>query len=247
MLFDLLNPLIHYWINAPIAIAWAMAAVANIAIYLIGALGVSRISQWLIRTGTARSYDANAVGSQQYQREIRRSLLTCLLLACTSLFTRELYGGVWPESLTQWFFQVLLFVVYYEVYSYGIHRLFHTRLFRKAHGVHHRSVITTPFSAYSVHPIEALSIGLSAPLFMLVVDFSLGPAFILHEFGMLFTVGIHANIELTHWGKPLNRWTRHHQLHHALGNRNFGFTSLILDRVFGTAGPATDPDLKPTN
>lgn len=233
-MWDLLDFLVRYWIGAPLPIAWAMAAAANVAIYGLGAFCMARFSDRLIAKGIAQRYDAAPTPAEQIGRELRWGISTCLILACTSLLTRELYAAVWPASIGAWLLQVFTFVIYYEIYSYGVHRLLHLRPLRRFHGVHHRSVITTPYSAYAVHPIEAVSIGLSAPLFMLLVDFSLGPAFLLHVFGMLFTVLIHANVQFLRWATPLNAWTYHHHRHHAAGEVNFGFTSRLLDGVFAS-------------
>ncbi|UTA46704.1 sterol desaturase family protein [Simiduia sp. 21SJ11W-1] len=162
------------------------------------------------------------------------------MFALLSLLTRTLADALWPTSVGMAALQALGFILFYEVYSFVVHRLLHTPLFRRIHRVHHRSVVTTPWSAYSVHPVEAALIGLSAPLYMLALPLSLGVAFVLHFAGILLTIGLHANI--THrrqhtWGLPA---IARHGAHHTRGNVNYGFTQPLLDKALKTHATGTE-------
>ena len=54
-----------------------------------------------------------------------------------------------------------------------IHRALHWKpLYRSVHIWHHRSVITTPFSAYSFHPVESFLLGSVMPLALVLHTFS---------------------------------------------------------------------------
>src|SRR5690606_31004983 len=118
--------------------------------------------------------DSRPLKKDQKKLEISNGLTACVIFAVGSLVTRELFSSVWPETLIAFVAQVAAFSIFYEVYSYFVHRLLHGRLSVKMHGVHHGSVRVTPWSAYSVHPVEAVFIGLSAPLYMALFPWSLG-------------------------------------------------------------------------
>ena len=135
------------------------------------------------------------------------------------------------------FIEVLVFTIFYETYSYFVHRILHTRQFRNPHSVHHYSVRTTPWSAYSVHPVEALLIGMSAPLFMLIFPVHLSVIFAFHILGVTFTMLIHSNLQLNSrivFSRLFNRYTRYHSAHHSIGNVNFGFVHSLWDSYFKT-------------
>src|SRR5690606_40504614 len=69
--------------------------------------------------------------------------------------------------------EILALVAWNDVHFWINHRLLHTRLLRRFHLPHHRSVVTTPFSTYSFHPVEALMLGNVILLPMVLHDFSL--------------------------------------------------------------------------
>ena len=63
-------------------------------------------------------------------------------------------------------------LVWNDIHFYANHRLLHTRWLRRFHAQHHRSLVTTPFSTYSFHPLEAALLGNVILLPMLLHDFS---------------------------------------------------------------------------
>jgi len=182
-------------------------------------------------------YLAHTFKKGQKISEIKNGFVACAILALVSLFARKLFVGIVPESINQLLIEVLVFTVFYETYSYFVHRILHTKRFRKPHSVHHYSVRTTPWSAYSVHPIEALLIGMSAPIFMLMFPVHLGVIFAFHILGVIFTLLIHSNLQLNEriiFSQLFNRYTNYHSAHHSLGNVNFGFVHSFWDSCFKT-------------
>ena len=75
------------------------------------------------------------------------------------------------------------------------HRLLHTRPLRRFHLPHHRSVVTTPFSTYSFHPIEALMLGNVIMLPMMLHDFSFWSLASVPLFSLFFNRIGHANYD----------------------------------------------------
>ena len=116
------------------------------------------------------------------------------------------------------------------------HRLLHTRPLRRFHLPHHRSVVTTPFSTYSFHPIEALMLGNVIMLPMMLHDFSFWSLASVPLFSLFFNCIGHANydffpkVSYAHWFAA----SRRHHLHHACYNGNYGFQFTFMDRLFRT-------------
>lgn len=233
---ELLNNLFYLWINSPWYMALLLSLLVNSLVYVVGASVLSRLVAHLTRD-TAEFIDDTELAATQVPREVRFGLLACAIFAVTSLASRSLFVEIWPSSLWQCISQMLVFAVFYETYSYFVHRLLHMPWLRRIHGVHHSSRRVTPWSAYSVHPFEALLIGASAPLFMVLWPMSLSVILWYHIAGMLFTMLLHSNIKLapSWFGAGLiNHYTLAHALHHKQGHGNFGFINAWWDRLLRT-------------
>ena len=155
-----------------------------------------------------------------------------------------LYADVGQHGWRYWAFSLLGVLVVHDAYFYWTHRLLHTRwLYRHVHAVHHRSTNPTPWAAYAFHPAEALLEG--AVVFPLILLFPLHQA----VFGGFLTVVLVANVvghlgyefvpaRVRHgWlGRHLTSAT-HHNLHHQLFTKNFGYYFMHWDTWMRTAHP----------
>ena len=132
--------------------------------------------------------------------------------------------------------EILVLVAWNDVHFWINHRLLHTKLLRRFHLPHHRSVVTTPFSTYSFHPIEALMLGNVIMLPMVLHDFSFWSLASVPLFSLFFNCIGHANydffpnVSYSHWFAA----SRRHHLHHACYHGNFGFQFTFMDRLFRT-------------
>jgi len=239
----LIESLIQYWLDCHWTVALAMSFVVSAAIFMCTSHSLSRLIDHFVERDFGQFIDDRALAPNQIKREVIYGIGACFIFGIGSLFSRELFSSIWPQSLIAVMLQVLSFVVFYETYSYFVHRLLHTRVFLSVHSVHHKSVRVTPWSAYSVHPIEAAFIGFSAPLFMLIFPLSLSMALVLHISGMMFTILIHSNFRCTVNSLALNlifSYPEYHSKHHANGHVNFGFVNRWWDKVFATAHQSSD-------
>jgi sterol desaturase/sphingolipid hydroxylase (fatty acid hydroxylase superfamily) len=228
----------EFWIQTNWYIAFAMSLVTNFAVYFVAAYFINTLTQKITKNNRGGEYiDNRPFKSRQKTTEIKSGIAACIVFSLVSLFARELFVGIIPLSITQLLIEVLVFTLFYETYSYFVHRLLHIKQFRKLHSVHHYSVRTTPWSAYSVHPIEALLIGISAPIFMLIFPVHLSVIFAFHILGVVFTLLIHSNLKLNGsniFCQLFNRYTDCHSTHHSIGNVNFGFINSFWDHCFKT-------------
>lgn len=237
-IMNLINQLFEYWVNAPILIAILMSITSNIVIYVSTASILSALIKYAVETQGIGSYiNTCELKPAQLRREVSNGIIACIVLGVCSIFTRFLFHSIWPESLISLILQITSFAIFYETYSYFAHRLLHTKYLVKFHSVHHISVRVTPWSAYSVHPIEAVIIGVSAPIFMCLLPLSLGVALILHISGMMFTILLHSNYQYsssTSILRNLFSYSNYHSRHHQLGNANYSFVHRFWDYVFKT-------------
>ena len=235
------NAILAYWMDAPLAIALLMATGVHLLIYLIGgAVGFLLTERLWPRWGIGQPIDAHQPRPGQIRDEFRNGIAACLIFGVITLSYRFLCRGLWPSGFWTGVLQISAFFAFNNVYSYVTHRILHLRPLLRFHRVHHRSVRVTPWSGYSVHAFEAVVIGLTLPLFMLIMPLGVGTAFVLHALGMLFTTCIHCNYDLLptyptrHWLKRLTDDPAYHHLHHVRAGVTYGFTSRWMDRWFHT-------------
>ncbi|MCO7222714.1 sterol desaturase family protein [Pleionea sp. CnH1-48] len=232
-----INELLEFWINTHWLIAFLMSAMTNILVYVIASSFLSLVIGKLVERGQGTHIDQRPLKEEQFRWEIKFGLTTCFIFALGSLASRGLFDGLWPTSISDFAWQWVSFVVFYETYSYFVHRLLHLKPFSRYHYVHHWSVRVTPWSSYSVHPIEAAFIGFSAPIFMTMFSLSLGLALLFHVGGMVFTILLHSNFKIQS-NNGLIQWvfkySQDHSSHHRLGKFNFGFVNSFWDRVLNT-------------
>ncbi len=149
-----------------------------------------------------------------------------------------------------WLANVLGFAVAwygFVLFYYFFHRSLHHRSLFWTHRWHHESVVTTPMSGLSMHPLEA--IGWTTA--MLVPAILLARFDLLGAGGWLFFLAAHwignivghANAEL--WPIRSTRLSTllasnpisYHSLHHARFERHYGFVIATMDWAFGTEWP----------
>ena len=233
----IVNQTITYWITTSWYKALLISFALNVFVYLVAAYTLYTITQLLVLKYRKGMYiDTRPLKKGQIKQEISYGIKACVIFAIGSLLARTLYKELWPENVWMMLQELLLFTLFYETYSYVVHRFLHVKQLMPTHKVHHWSIRVTPFSAYSVHPVEAIFIGISAPLFMLFFDISLGLVLILHVLGMAYTIVIHSNYKLNScsYFSALFNIIEYHSIHHRFPKNNYGFVNIGWDRLFRT-------------
>ncbi len=136
---------------------------------------------------------------------------------------------------------VVLFV--FDFFYYLTHRfLFHGKLLRKVHALHHQARTPTHMDAHYVHPLET-TIGLCLFLFTIpLVGFATGGpmnAFSMAVATLLFTqlnTINHTYVNLPYFPfKTLDYITGVHAAHHVdMDHGNYATLSMFYDKLFGT-------------
>ena len=143
--------------------------------------------------------------------------------------------------------QLVLVVVLAQLWTYWVHRLSHrSNLLWRFHRVHHTIEHMTWASAHRQHPVDVVLMiaGANFPAFVLGVDLRPLTAFIIVE--RCYTVLLHSNLDFSYgWFDRILASPRFHHWHHdadGTGQRhNFAGMFSLLDWVFGTWHPPTEP------
>ncbi|RYY73526.1 MAG: fatty acid hydroxylase family protein [Gammaproteobacteria bacterium] len=213
-----------------------------IASYLLfGAVNTLFTRKILPAMQMGKPLDLRSLSAGQYRREIQLSAVTVFIFGAGVIFPWGLLQLGWASlavdpSLSQILMEMLVLIIWNEVHFYINHRLLHTKLLQRFHLPHHGSIVTTPWTAYSFHPVEALMLGSVLMLPMVLHDFSIHALIFIPLFSLLINTLGHANYDIN----PASRFfiyqgMRRHQLHHALFNGNYGFMLPFMDKLCGTA------------
>jgi sterol desaturase/sphingolipid hydroxylase (fatty acid hydroxylase superfamily) len=142
---------------------------------------------------------------------------------------------------------VLLFAM--DASMYALHRVAHHPLvFRFVHGVHHQYENPRPLTLFVLHPLEVLGFGTLWIIVLTLYHASvLGITCYLTlnlYFGLLGHLGVEP-LPAAWLRLPLLRYVStgtFHAEHHQEREYNFGFYTVIWDRLFGTLDPAYAAD-----
>lgn len=224
--------------------AWGLLFFASI--YLVfGALNTLLTRRLLPAFGLGRVLDPRPVPPGQVRRELAQSGVSILIFGLGMVFPWGLLQLGWARLAVDpggWriALEILVLAAWNDVHFWINHRLLHTRWLRRFHGPHHRSVVSTPWSTYAFHPVEALMLGNVILLPMLLHDFSFAALLSVPLFSLFFNSVGHSNydffprVSYNHWFAA----SRRHHLHHAASGGNFGFQFTFMDRLFRTRLPA---------
>jgi sterol desaturase/sphingolipid hydroxylase (fatty acid hydroxylase superfamily) len=130
-----------------------------------------------------------------------------------------------------WLVEFAIGVAAWTLYEYAVHRwlLHRVWLFRDLHNLHHAIqkdyIATHPVATVALYAGFWLAFGASYSA--MAVGFSVG--YVVYSF--MHTAFHHARITA---GNPLFGLKRRHALHHAFDDKNYGVSTSLWDRAFGT-------------
>lgn len=228
------------------AMAWGLAYFATIyGVFCGGTWLLVRYLLPALRIG--RPIDTRPLQPGQLAWELRLSSVSLLVFGIGSVvpwwFVQRGWASLaeatsWPRILVE----MAVLLVWNDIHFYANHRLLHLPALRRFHQHHHRSRVTTPFSTYSFHPLEAVLLGNVILLPMLVHDFSFAALLSLPVMSLLLNNLGHSNYDFAP-GVGHDHWlaaSRRHHLHHARYHGNYGFLFNFMDRWCRTRLPDED-------
>jgi Delta7-sterol 5-desaturase len=207
---------------------------------------------WLPQKWQQRKINNRSYKKDQFRKEVIWSTVTSLIFAVSGAATLLL----WQKGFTKIYFDVadypvwwllaslVIALVLHETYYYWLHRwMHHPKIFRIVHKVHHDSNITSPWTAFSFHPIEGIFQAIFLPLLLMIVPMHLY-VLVLQLTIMTFSSVInHLDIELypKNFHKHIfGKWligATHHSLHHKQFKYNYGLYFTFWDKWKKTESP----------
>ncbi|CAN5349348.1 hypothetical protein BH09VER1_BH09VER1_28200 [soil metagenome] len=141
----------------------------------------------------------------------------------------------------------LLMLLFMDFGMYVLHRfVHHPRLFPLFHRFHHRHETTNPISLFVLHPVEVVGFGLLMIAFLVLYPMSFAGLVAYLTLNVLWGTLGHSGVE------PFPRKFRSipvlallgtstfHAEHHEHPRFNYGFYTLLWDKLFGTLDPEYD-------
>lgn len=199
-----------------------------------------------------RRLSKNAVNSTQFYKEVKWSLITALLFAVAGAITTVLWQKGFTKLYTKvdayptWWLPVSLVVsmLIHETYYYWLHRWMHKpKIFKIIHKVHHDSNTTSPWTAFSFHPLEGILQAIILPLTILVVPMHIYVLLLQLTLMTFSSVINHLEIEVypvNFSTNKIGKWligATHHSLHHKQFKYNFGLYFTFWDKWKRTESP----------
>jgi len=143
----------------------------------------------------------------------------------------KLYKNIDDYGWAYFIISPALFLIFTDTLIYWIHRCLHWPSLYWLHKLHHKYKETTPWSAFSFHPLDGFAQGFPYHIFIMVFPMhSRLYAATLMMVG-LWTVNIHDRMTFRLWGV---NGAAHHTIHHTKFNYNYGQYFTFWDHVFGT-------------
>ncbi len=191
----------------------------------------------------------------QFRKEVKWSMISAFIFALAGAMGAVMWQWGWLKVYSAtteyalWWIpaSIMIAVFVHETYYYWLHRWMHKpKIFRIVHKVHHQSNITSPWTAFSFHPLEALLQAVFLPILLLVLPMHLYVLIFLLTFMTLSSVINHLDIEIypgkfnKHW---LGKWligATHHSLHHKQFRHNYGLYFTFWDKWKKTESPVYD-------
>jgi lathosterol oxidase len=149
-----------------------------------------------------------------------------------------------PNSWLRCGVDLLVMLIAMDFGMYVLHRLVHHRwLYPWFHRFHHRHEATNPLSLFVLHPLEVAGFGALMIGFLMVWPMSEAGLCLYLVVNILTGTLGHSGVEpfpARAAQLPLIRWigtSTFHAEHHEHRVFNFGFYTLLWDRLFGTLDP----------
>jgi len=201
---------------------------------------------------TSRTVQARPRKPGQQWREIGWSAITSLIFTAIALGVMvayqtghtQVYTDIHAHGLLWYPVSIGLVLLIHETYYYWLHRWMHwPGVYRWVHKIHHDSLTTSPWTAFSFHPLESTLQAILIPALTFVLPLhSTAVGLILIIMTISGAIN-HLNTEIyphafdRHW---LGRWligATHHSLHHSQFRYNYGLYFTFWDKWMKTESP----------
>jgi sterol desaturase/sphingolipid hydroxylase (fatty acid hydroxylase superfamily) len=189
---------------------------------------------------------------KQHWKEIKWSVITSVIFGLSGtglLFLwqngySQIYTDISDYGILYFFISLGIALFLHESYYYWLHRWMHRpKIYRLVHKVHHNSIVTSPWTSFSFHPLESILQALVVPVIVLFLPIHFVALSLLLIIMTVSAAINHLDIEIypeggeQHW---LWKWiigATHHSLHHSQFRFNFGLYFTFWDKWMNTESP----------
>lgn len=147
-------------------------------------------------------------------------------------------------TITAVLLDCFVMIIFMDFGMYVFHRLAHHRhLYTLFHRFHHRHETTNPISLFVLHPVEVTGFGALMIVFLMCYSMTVGGLIAYLTLNVVFGTLGHSGVEplpRSFQSVPILRLigtSTFHAEHHEHRQFNFGFYTLIWDKLFGTLDP----------
>lgn len=183
--------------------------------------------------------------------ELAAAFGSIILNAGISVAGWSLWRAGWieirPTGIASSAIDCAVFILVMDLGMYLFHRLAHIpAIYRLVHRFHHRHETTNPISLFVLHPLEVIGFGGLMIAFLTIHPTSLGGLLGYLTLNVLFGTLGHSGVEpfpAVLKSIPFLKFvgtSTFHAEHHEHPAYNFGFYTLLWDKLFGTLDPAYD-------
>ncbi|HMV43786.1 MAG TPA: sterol desaturase family protein [Leptospiraceae bacterium] len=236
---------------------WLTGVSISLVLYF-GLGSIAFLLFWKWKISKKRIQEKEKADKAQFKTEIIHSIYSLFLFAIIDMVAyflqkqgyTQIYEDISTYGWGYFFLSILFMLILHDAYFYWAHRFMHLKpIYKYIHKVHHESVDTTPYTAFSFHPLEA------------IVEYGIIPIFIFsfptHFYSLLifqilmtgFNVIGHMGYEIypKNWLQiPILNWKTtsvHHNLHHSKFNGNYGLYFTWWDKWMNTEFPNYESEL----
>jgi sterol desaturase/sphingolipid hydroxylase (fatty acid hydroxylase superfamily) len=207
---------------------------------------------WYPQKWKNRKINSRLYHKKQLLKEVKWSLVSSFIFAIAGCITiilwqggfTKVYEGLFDYGLLYLPLSLIIFMFLHETYYYWLHRWMHVpSVFKIVHKIHHNSNITSPFTAFSFHPIEAAFQAIFLPMMLMILPMHYYVILLQLTIMTVSSVVNHLDIEIypEHFHKhPVGRWligASHHSLHHKQFKYNYGLYFTFWDKLKNTESP----------
>ena len=207
---------------------------------------------WKNDVWKARKLNKKPHPKGQFLKEIGWSAITSFVFSIVGMLAiiafQKGYTAIYLNfnDFPLWYLPVSLMISMFihETYYYWLHRLMHhPKLYKSVHQIHHDSLITSPWTAFSFHPVEGLLEALIMPAIIMVLPMHTSMIVLQLTIMTLSATVNHLDIEI--YPKNLvGTWigrvfigATHHSLHHKQFRFNYGLYFTFWDKWGSTESP----------
>ncbi|GAB3703509.1 sterol desaturase family protein [Spirosoma flavus] len=212
---------------------------------------------WLFKVSRKDQFASRAVETRvrkpaQERQEIGWSVVTSLIFTVIASGVMVAYQSGYTKLYTDfgtypllWYpISIILVLLLHETYYYWLHRWMHRPgIYRLIHKTHHDSITTSPWTAFSFHPIESVLQAIILPILIFILPLHVSAVGLILILMTLSGAINHLNTEIyprdfnRHW---LGKWligATHHSLHHSQFRFNYGLYFTFWDKWMNTESP----------